>query len=68
MNNPIEFMKAIRNPQEFIMNYAKTNTNPMLSNLIQMAQKGDKQGVENFARNFFKEQGQDFSEIEKLFK
>ena len=32
----------------------------MLNNLIQMAQKGDTKGVENFARNLCKEKGQDF--------
>ena len=40
----------------------------MLNNLIQMAQKGDKQGVEAFARNFFKEKGQNFDDIMSNFK
>lgn len=68
MNNPLEFIKMIKNPQEFVTNYMKQNSNPMLNNLIQMAQKGDKQGVENFARNFFKEKGQDFDDIMSNFK
>ena len=37
-----------------------------------MAEKGDKQGVENFARNLLKEQGRDFdqefSQIQQIFK
>lgn len=41
-----------------IMN--KLNINPMFRDLIQKAQKGDKQGVENFARNICKERGIDF--------
>jgi hypothetical protein len=32
----------------------------MLKNLIEMAEKGDYQGIENFARNYYKEQGKDF--------
>lgn len=69
MNSPLDFIKAIKNPKQFIMNYFKQqNNNPMLNNLIQMAEKGDTQGVENFARNYFKEQGQDFDEIMSNFK
>lgn len=68
MNNPLEFIKMIKNPQEFVTNYMKQNSNPMLNNLIQMAQKGDKQGLETFARNFFKEKGQDFDDIMSNFK
>lgn len=68
MNNPLDFIKMIKNPQEFIINYAKQNGNPMINNLIQMAQKGDKKGVETFARNYLKEQGQDFDQIMSNFK
>ena len=38
----------------------KLNNNPMFRDLIQKAQKGDRQGVENFARNICKERGIDF--------
>ena len=38
----------------------KLNNNPMFRDLIQKAQKGDKQSVENFARNICKERGIDF--------
>ena len=34
--------------------------NPILANLIKMADKGDKQGVEQFARNYLKELGFDY--------
>ena len=47
-------------PQQLIEKMMVNNSNPILLNLIQMAQKGDKTGVENFARNVFKEQGRDF--------
>lgn len=68
MNNPLDFIKMIKNPQQFVMNYLGKTNNPMFNNLVQMAQKGDKKGVENFARNMFKEQGQDFDEIMKNFE
>jgi hypothetical protein len=48
------------------------NSNPMMANLIKMANSGDTRGVENFARNMFKEKGRDFdkefSEFRKNFK
>lgn len=46
--------------------------NPMIANLVKMANSGDTTGVENFARNMFKEKGRDFdkefSEFRKNFK
>ena len=63
MNNPMQFMsmlKSIKNPKEAVINMIKSNNNPMLKNLVEMAEKGDTKGVENFARNMLKEQGRDF--------
>lgn len=34
--------------------------NPVFNNLINMADKGDNQGIETFARNVLKERGLDF--------
>ena len=75
MNNPMQFMnmlKGIKNPKEAVINMIKTNNNPMVKNLVEMAEKGDSQGVENFARNMLKEQGRDFdtemNEFMKNFK
>ena len=42
--------------------------NPMMNNLIQMAKSGNIQGVENFARNLYKEQGRDFDKELAEFK
>lgn len=66
--NPLEMLKAIKNPQEFVNNYMKQNSNPILNNLIGMAQKNDVKGIETFARNFFKSQGQDYDQIMSQFK
>ena len=68
MNNPLEFIKAIKNPREFVINYAKQNNNPMINNLIQMAEKKDTKSLENFAKNFFEQQGLDFNKIKEHFK
>lgn len=41
--------------------------NPILNNVINMAQNGDTQGVENFARNICKQKGLDFdTEFDKF--
>ena len=64
MNNPIDaiklFMSKGGNAQDFIKKAVTNNTNPMVNNLIQMAQKGDEKGIKQFAQNLFKEQGRDF--------
>ena len=48
------------NPMEIIQHLMARNTNPMLTNVIRMAQSGDTKGVEQFARNICKETGIDF--------
>ena len=75
MNNPMQFinmLKGIKSPKDTVINIVKTNNNPMVKNLVEMAEKGDSQGVENFARNMLKEQGRDFdtemNEFMKNFK
>ena len=75
MNNPMQFMnmlKGIKNPKETVINMIKTNDNPMIKNLVNMAEKGDNEGIKKFARNFYKEQGRDFdkeySQFMKMFK
>lgn len=75
MNNLMQFMnmlKGIKNPKETVINMMKTNDNPMIKNLVNMAENGDNEGIEKFARNFYKEQGRDFdkeySQFMKMFK
>lgn len=64
MNNPLNviknFMGSGKTPQEIALNMMGNNNNPVMQNLIKMAQNGDYKGVENVARNMFKEQGRDF--------
>ena len=75
MNNPmqiINMLKGAKTPKEAVISMVKSNNNPMIKNLVEMAEKGNTEGVENFARNFLKEQGRDFdkefSEFTKNFK
>lgn len=60
LNDIKTFISNGGTPQQLIDRMMVNNSNPILLNLIQMAQKGDKVGVENFARNYLKEQGRDF--------
>jgi len=56
------------NPQSVINKVIAQNSNPVINNLIKMAQKGDVKGVENFARNLFKEKGRNFDKEFAEFK
>jgi hypothetical protein len=63
MNNPMQFMnmlRSIKNPKDAVINIIKSNNNPMVKNLVEMAEKGDSKGVETFARNLYAQQGRDF--------
>ena len=75
MNNPMQFMnmlKGIKNPKEAVINMIKSNNNPMLKNLVEMAEKGQNDKIEEFAWNLFREQNRDveqeFGEFMKNFK
>lgn len=70
MNNPMQmmnFLKGVKNPKDAVINMIKSNNNPMVKNLVEMAEKGDNEGIEKFARNMFKEQGRDFDSEIKQF-
>ena len=55
------------NPMQLIVNQLQQRMggNPMVGNVIQMAQKNDVQGLEQFARNLGKEKGVDVDELYK---
>lgn len=58
-NNIIKMFKE-QNPKQLAINMAKQNSNPMIANLIKMANEGKTQGIEEFARNIMQEMGMDF--------
>lgn len=69
--NPINMLKGmmgISNPKDMAMKMLSQNNNPIFKNLIDMANKGDTKGVENFARNYMKGQGKDFDQEFNNFK
>ena len=62
-NNPmnlLNFMKTVKNPKQAVINMINSNGNPMIKNLVEMAEKWDSKGIEEFDRNLYKEQGRDF--------
>lgn len=53
------------NPMQMVVNNLQRkfgNSNPMISNVIGMAQNNDVKGLEQFARNLAKEKGIDIEE------
>ena len=53
--NPMQFLRGIKNPQQFVMNMLKQNQNPMAVQLMQMVKNGNTNQIEQFARNICKE-------------
>ena len=75
MNNPmqnINMLKGMKSPKEAVISMVKSNNNPMIKNLVEMAENGNSKGVEDFARNLYAQQGRDFDkefgEFMKNFK
>lgn len=73
--NPMKMLQSFlgrgMSPRQIITQMSG-NKNPMITNLMNMMQTGDSKGVEDFARNIFKEKGRDFDkefgEFKKNFK
>lgn len=75
MNNPINIIKMMMgkmSPKDMVMSMLKNNSNPVCSNLIDMINKNDEKGIEEFARNICKEKGinfdKDFTDFMNNFK
>ena len=58
--NPMQFLRGIKNPQQFVINMLGQNQTLMGAQLMNLAKTGDKTQIENFARNICKEKGIDF--------
>ena len=75
-NNPLNIIKKYfrtgGNPQQLFARFMQQNQNPMVNNLIKMAQSGNTKELENFARNMCKEKNInfdiEFSNFMKNFK
>ena len=72
MMNPVQFVKMMRggNPQKVVMDMMReqAGNNPVMRNAMQMAEKGDAEGIEKLARNLCKEQGIDADEMVNKIK
>ena len=69
--NPLNMIKGMMgnmNPKNIVMNMLKNNTNPIFANLIEMANKNDVKGLEQFARNYMKDNGRDYDKEFNEFK
>lgn len=57
--NIFQMMRG-KNPQQFLQQMMGNNqimSNPLMKNTLEMAQKGDMQGIEQMARNLCREKG-----------
>lgn len=73
MMNPMQIMQMMRggSPQQFIQQMMGNNqimSNPMAKNVLNMAQNGNIQGIEQMARNLCKEKGVNPDEIMQQMK
>ena len=63
--NPMQLMGLLKgkNPQEMAMSMIKNSNinDPMINQLLQLAQNGDINSMNKIAENFFKGQGLDFN-------
>lgn len=63
--NPMALMSLLRqgNPKQIAMTLIQSNfqNNPMAMNLVQMGERGDTQGLQQFARQYLGQQGLDFN-------
>ena len=67
----MNFFQVFRSPQQFLQSMignSQIMQNPMARNIIDMAQKGDVEGIEQMGRNIAKERGIDFDKAFSDFK
>lgn len=66
----IGLVKNANNPEQIVMQFLQTQMQgtPMGDNLINMAKQGNNKGIEEFARNFLKQNGIDFDKEFKAFR
>ena len=71
MNNPLNIIQALGNPQQFLQKVMGNNqimSNPMAKNAVEMMKKGNTQGVEQIARNLCKEKGLNADDVMNQIK
>lgn len=71
--NPMQFIQMIKsgqNPQQLMMNYIQSEmgNTPMGQNLLQLAQSGNTQQIEQIVHNLAAQKGVDFDSEFNAFK
>lgn len=71
--NPMNIFQMMKNgnPQQFLQQMMGNNqimSNPLMKNTLEMAQKGDMQGIEKMARNLCKEKGLNADDVMNQIK
>ena len=71
--NPIQLIQMIKsgqNPQQLMLNVLqqRTQNNPLMQNLFQLAQNNNTSAIEEIARNIYSEKGLDFDKEFNSFK
>lgn len=64
--NIFQIMQSINNPQQLINQITGNKqimSNPMIKNAVDMAQKGDSQGLEQLVRNIAQTKGVNVDEV-----
>ena len=64
----IQMIRSGSNPQQLMMSFLQQQNNPMANNLLQMAQNGNINGIEQIARNMCAQKGLDFDKEFSSFK
>lgn len=71
MNNIMQMLQSLSNPQQLINNIMGNNpmmNNPMMKNAVDMAQKGDSHGLEQLVRNIAQTKGVNVDDMFKQVK
>lgn len=66
----LEMIKSGKNPEQLMLDFLqrKMAGTPIGNNLIMLAQNRDSRGIEQIARNYFKQQGKDFDKEFNAFR
>jgi hypothetical protein len=56
-----QMIQQFGTPEKLAKMLIKKTNNPMLNNLVQLAEQGNNANLESFAENVFKERGRDFN-------
>lgn len=62
----IQMIRQGKNPEQLMMDFLQRQMGD--SPLFLMAQKRDGKGIEQFARNYYKQQGKDFDKEFQMFR